>query len=149
MGSYTSFTLNRKWRRFRRNWRTWRIWFTNYFNRHVYGAWQKLGKMRWTFAAWIFIVLVAAWGLVGQIQTLGATSQANKPVVGGTYKEALQGEVKSVNPLFPENAATTDVISLVFSGLTKVDGKREIIADLAERWDISADRKTYTFLFAQ
>lgn len=145
MGSYTSFTLNRKWRRFRRNSRTWRIWFTNYFNRHVFGAWQKLGKMRWTFASWVFIVLVAGWGLISQIQTLGAASEANKPVSGGTYQEALQGEVKSVNPLFPENSATEDVISLVFSGLTKVDGKREIVADIAERWDVSADRKTYTF----
>ena len=145
MGSYTSFTLNRKWRRFRRSARTWRIWFANYFNRHVFGAWQKLGKMRWTFAAWIFIVLVSIWGLAGQIQTLGADVQANKPTQGETYSEALQGEVKSVNPLFPDNAATEDVASLVFSGLTKVNGKREIVADMSERWEVSADRKNYTF----
>lgn len=145
MSSYISFTLNRKWRRLRRNWRIWRIWFTNYLNRHVFGAWQKLGKMRWTFASWVFIVLVASWGTINQIQALNIPGEESKPVVGGSYRESLQGEVKSVNPLFPDNSATADVISLVFSGLTKVNGKREIVADIAERWEVSDDRKTYTF----
>lgn len=145
MGSYTSFTFNRKLRRIRRNLHTWRIWFANYLNRHVFGAWQKLGKMRWTFASWVFIVFVAVWGLVGQIQALGVDTNHSKPTEGGVYQEALQGEVKGVNPLFPENSATEDVESLVFSGLTKVNGKREVIADLAERWEVSPDRKIYTF----
>lgn len=144
MGSYASFTFNRKLRRFRRNTRIWRVWFGNYLNRHVFGAWQKLGKMRWTFASWLFIVLVAGWGLVGQIQDPGII-QKIEPVRGGIYREALQGEVKNVNPLFPENAATEDVISLVYSGLTRMNGRRELVADLAERWEVSDDRKTYTF----
>lgn len=144
MGSYTRFTLNRRLRRYRRNLRTRRAWLGNYLNRHFFGAWQKLGKMRRTFASWIFIILISGWGLVAQIQSMDALRQ-NQPQKGGVYKEAIQGEVKGVNPLFPENAATEDVISLVYSGLTKINGKRDIVADLAERWDVSEDRKVYTF----
>ena len=67
------------------------------------------------------------------------------PKYGGVYREAILGQVKSVNPLFADNSATEDVNSLVFSGLTKINGEREIVADLAKSWDISSDKKTYTF----
>ena len=145
MSSYTEFTLHRKFRRLRRRLKLWRAWTINYLNRHVFGAWQKLGSVRWTFLAWIFIVLISLWGLIWQLQTIGSSSKLEKPISGGLYREAILGQVKSVNPLFPDNSATADVTNLVFSGLTKVNGNREIAPDLAERWEISADRKNYTF----
>lgn len=145
MGSYHSFTVRRTARRYNRNLRLWRQWSANYVNRHLFGAWQKLGKMRWTFVAWLVIVFISAWGLISQIQALNTVSATSIAQDGGVYHEGLLGEVKSVNPLFPENAATNDVSSLVFSGLTKINGKRDIVPDLADHWDISADKKTYTF----
>jgi peptide/nickel transport system substrate-binding protein len=114
-------------------------------NRHVFGAWEKLGSVRWVFAAWIFIALVSLWGVTSQILSLSGSKAAEKPVKGGVYMEALLGQVKSVNPLFPENSATEDISSLVYSGLTKLNGEREVVADLSDKWDISADKKTYTF----
>lgn len=145
MSSYTKFTLNRTIRRWRRKFGLWQAWGVNYLNRHVFGAWEKLGSVRWTFAAWIFIVLVSLWGLTAQIMSLTGAKTAQKPTQGGIYREALLGQVKSVNPLFPDNSATEDVSSLVYSGLTKVNGEREIVPDLSERWEISNDKKTYTF----
>lgn len=144
MSSYTEFTLKRKFRSWGRKFRLWRTWLVNYLNRHLFGSWHKLGNVRWTFAAWIFIALVSLWGLSFQIFALNGAS-IEKPKRGGTYREALVGQVKSLNPLFPENNATESVVSLVYSGLTKVNGKREIVSDLAEKWDISEDRKSYTF----
>ncbi len=145
MSSYHSFTVRRNARRWNRNLKLWRSWSANYFNRHVFGAWQKLGKMRGTFVAWIVIIVISMWGLVSQLQSLNVTGATAVAQNGGIYREGLMGQVKSVNPLFPENSATNDVSSLVFSGLTKVNGNREIVADLALRWDISADKRTYTF----
>lgn len=145
MSSYTKFTMHRNVRRWRRQLSLWRIWLINYLNRHVFGAWDKLGSVRWVFAAWVFIVLVSLWGLTSQILSLSGSKAAEKPVKGGTYREALLGQVKSVNPLFPENSATEDVSSLVYSGLTKINGDREVVADISDRWDISDDKKTYTF----
>ena len=126
MSSYTGFTLKRKFRSWNRKFKLWRIWFINYLNRHLFGSWHKLGNVRWAFAAWIFIVLVSFWGLTAQIVSLDRVSTTDTPRTGGLYREAAVGQVKSLNPLFPENSATESVSSLVFSGLTKVNGKREI-----------------------
>ncbi len=145
MGSYSRFTLHRKFRRWRRDAKLWRSWSVNYLNRHIFGSWQKLGKFRWVFASWVFIVLISLWGLVAQIQGLGEINRISSPVKGGIYREAILGQVKSVNPLYPDNSATEDITSLVFSGLTKINGSRELVPDLAEKWEISADRKIYTF----
>jgi len=145
MSSYTGFTFHRKFRGLSRKSKLWRAWTINYLNRHVFGSWQKLGNFRWTLLAWIFIVLVSFWGIIWQLQGSGLSSQIKKPIRGGLYREAILGQAKSINPLFPESSASADVSSLVFSGLTKLNGRREIMPDLAERWDISADRKVYTF----
>lgn len=141
--------MHRKLRRYKRNLRLWRTWSAHYIDRHVFGAWQKLGKMRWTFVAWLTIVVVALWGTVAQIQNLDSVGKTVSAQRGGIYREGLLGQVKSVNPLFPSDSATNDVTSLIFSGLTKVNGKRELTADLAERWDVSADKKNLYILFAQ
>ncbi len=145
MSSYSGFTLHRKFRRWRRDAKLWRSWSVNYLNRHIFGSWQKLGSFRWVFASWVFIVLISLWGLVAQIQGLGEINRISGAVKGGIYREAILGQVKSVNPLYPDNSATEDIISLVFSGLTKINGNRELVPDLAEKWEISADRKIYTF----
>ncbi len=145
MSSYTKFTFKRKLRNWGRKLKLRRIWLANYLNRHLFGSWHKLGNVRWTFAAWVFIVFVSFWGLSSQILALNNSLALDKPKKGGTYHEAMLGEVKSLNPLFPENNASESVASLVFSGLTKVNGKREIVSDLAEKWDVSDDRKSYTF----
>ncbi|MDD3481035.1 MAG: peptide ABC transporter substrate-binding protein [Patescibacteria group bacterium] len=69
-----------------------------------------------------------------------------EPVAGGTYYGGLVGEINQLNPLFsPTNSAETSAVTLMFSGLTKhVDGRR-VEGDLAERWEVSKDEKTYTF----
>lgn len=145
MSSYLGFTFHRKLRRLARNIKLWRRWLSNYLNRHVFGSWQKLGKMKWTFASWILIVFVSLWGLIVQINSLGGIAQKEEPKSGGVYREALVGEVKGVNPLFPDNSASLDVSSIVFSGLTKLNGEREVVPDVAERWEVTPDRKNYTF----
>jgi len=73
-----------------------------------------------------------------------------KPAFGGIYTEGIQGEIKQLNPLYaPINNAETSVVSLVFSGLTKRTDGRQIEPDLAESWEVSEDKKTYTFRLRQ
>lgn len=145
MSSYTRFTLNRLARRWRRDIKLWRAWTTNYLNRHIFGSWHKLGKTRWLLASWLFIALISLWGLIAQINSLNLLAKQDSPQAGGVYREAILGQVKSINPLFADNSATEDINSLVFSGLTKINGNREVVADLAENWEVSNDKKTYTF----
>jgi len=45
------------------------------------------------------------------------------PVRGGRYTEAVVGGVPTaINPLLPETATDPNVTSLIFSGLSKLDG---------------------------
>ena len=145
MASYTTFRWHRSLRRLQRLIHTLRPWFRNYLNRHIFGAWQKLGTGRWMIVSWLGIVLIAGWALRNDITRLDAFYKTEVPQAGGVYREGLVGQVKIVNPILPENSASRDVSKLVFNGLTRVNAKREIEADLAQSWEIGADQKTYTF----
>ncbi len=75
-----------------------------------------------------------------------STTTVVVPDRGGTYVEGLAGRPAAINPLFSQyNQADADLVSLIFSGLTKINEKGEVIPDLAQRWEISEDGLTYTF----
>lgn len=67
-------------------------------------------------------------------------------IAGGTYTEGIVGEPKFINPLYNQTTdADRDISALVFSGLMKVDSNYQVVPDLAESYEISQDKKTYTF----
>lgn len=69
-----------------------------------------------------------------------------RPAPGGTYVESVGGYPQSLNPLLSYYSdADRDVVSLVFSGLTRLATNGEAEPDLATGWEISADGITYTF----
>jgi peptide/nickel transport system substrate-binding protein len=62
------------------------------------------------------------------------------------YVEAIVGSPARVNPLFaPLNDTDRDLTALVFSGLTRLGPRGEVLPDLAQSWEISEDGLTYTF----
>ncbi len=61
------------------------------------------------------------------------------------FSEAVVGQPALVNPLLASSQADRDLVSLVFSGLTRLDEYGQPIPDLAERWEVSGDGLTYTF----
>lgn len=77
---------------------------------------------------------------VANTRTTDVASEA-----GGTYTEGLAGRVRFVNPLLWETSAEHDLVSLVFSGLTRTDEHGRIVPDLAEDWTITDEGLTYTF----
>ena len=68
------------------------------------------------------------------------------PDSGGSYSEAVVGNPSYLNPILLQfNQVERDVSSLIFSGLTRLDENGTIVPDLAERWDVSAEGKSYLF----
>ena len=64
----------------------------------------------------------------------------------GIYTEGLVGQPQNIHPLFcQENQIDRDIASLVFEGLTRLDENGQIAPGLAQSWEISEDKKTYTF----
>lgn len=57
----------------------------------------------------------------------------------------LGGDVSTLNPILATDSPSSSVIGVVFSGLIRIDKDLNIIPDLAEKWKISKDGKTWTF----
>lgn len=63
---------------------------------------------------------------------------------GGTYAEAVQGPLDTLNPLFATTSAEESASELVFSRLLQYDRDGQINYDLADSMKVSDDQKTYT-----
>jgi peptide/nickel transport system substrate-binding protein len=78
--------------------------------------------------------------------------QATVPVPkkGGEYVEGISGQPIYINPLLSQTSeADADLAQLVFSGLLKYDLDGNLVNDLAESFEISEDKKIYTFKLKQ
>ncbi len=68
------------------------------------------------------------------------------PDRGGTLVEGVAGSPQYINPLLSQyNSVDEVLVRLVFSGLTRLDERGEVVADLAESWRVSEDGLTYDF----
>ncbi len=68
------------------------------------------------------------------------------PAAGGTYMEGLVGVPNYINPILASyNDVDRDLASLIFNGLLRVSSEGVLENDLAESFQISPDRKIYTF----
>ena len=67
------------------------------------------------------------------------------PVTGGEYTEGIVGQPLYINPILSvSNDADADLCQLIYSGLFKYNSSGEIENDLAESYEISEDKLTYT-----
>jgi peptide/nickel transport system substrate-binding protein len=86
------------------------------------------------------VVLAALWFTFGGSLTGSDGSGRDR------YVEAVIGAPSRVNPLFAHlNDSDRDLVSLVFSGLTRLSPDGQVLPDLAESWEISGDGRTVTF----
>jgi peptide/nickel transport system substrate-binding protein len=95
----------------------------------------------------VVIALVAVILLVaGMAYVAFSVTTVTVADFGGTYVEGVSGNPYAINPLLSHsNPVDRDLAALIFSGLTRTNEKGEIVADLAENWEISQDGTVYTF----
>lgn len=74
----------------------------------------------------------------------GCSNNGQKPNIQD-INIALQHEPYKLDPYYAETRAERQVFQSIFDKLVNVDEKGNIIAELADAWDISADGKVYTF----
>lgn len=72
--------------------------------------------------------------------------EAGAPAVkaGGEFR-LLGAEPPTLDPALSGDATSAEYIVEIFSGLVTLNPKLEVVPDIAERWEISPDGKTYTF----
>lgn len=110
----------------------------------LFYVWQILSQKEKITIMALFVVIIATsltWTITSYIK-----NTMPGPGFGGTYHEAILGEPRYINPIIAQtNDVDRDLSQLIFSGLMKYDVKGNLQADLAEKYEISEDGRTYTF----
>ena len=78
------------------------------------------------------------------VAALAVPSPAAEPKRGGTLVVAGGAGLRHLNPAV-QSGAQTGLGAQLFAGLVRVDDKFEPHPYLAERWEISEDKRSYTF----
>ena len=100
------------------------------------------------YIRWQILLILLGVVLVGILLTYLAINYTTvlRPGHGGTYVEGIAGSPHYLNPLLSGyNDADRDICALVFSGLTRLNGRGEAEPDLARGWDVTLDGLSYTF----
>lgn len=79
-------------------------------------------------------------GSSGEAQTLGSSAGGS----AGVFRRLWQ-EPPTLDPHEAGDTTSAGIIVEVFSGLVTLNTSLQVAPDLAERWDVSEDGKTYTF----
>lgn len=76
------------------------------------------------------------------------SSRANDSVYGGSVVVAVSSDPGGLNPAITTQGGVQLICGSIFSGLVAQDFNLNPIPDLAERWEVSPDGRTYTFHLA-
>ena len=93
------------------------------------------------FLVILFISSAITWGTLFYLSKTKAI-----PAYGGEYIEGVVGQPTYINPLLSQsNDVDGDLSQIIYNGLLEYDGQGNLRPDLAENYDISDDKTTYTF----
>ncbi len=98
----------------------------------------------------VLAVLVAGVVLAGFEPSKPGETPAPSPAASSAlvvpYREGVLGQPDSVSPLTARNRAARDLVALAFSGLVRPGPADTWVPDLAERWTVDAEGRTWTFV---
>lgn len=97
---------------------------------------------------WSILLLLV--GIVWYGAVFAGAHRSEVAAVGGRYTEAVVGTPQRINPLFASlNDVDRDLSQLIYTGLMRYNEDQQLEPDLAERYELSEDKKTYTFYLRQ
>lgn len=82
--------------------------------------------------------------LIGVFIVLDQSYSITRPAHGGSLHEGIIGRPLKLNPLTAVSDADRDLVSLLYAGIVRSDGKGNYIPELAESLTISDDGLSYT-----
>ncbi len=82
------------------------------------------------------------------LTSIAASGQADAPRYGGGVVVAVSADPGGLNPAVTTQGGVHLICGSIFSGLVAHDFNLNPVPDLAERWEVSPDGKTYTFHLA-
>jgi ABC-type transport system substrate-binding protein len=106
--------------------------------------------MRWIRSA----LSIAALALAGCDSSLppptpAAHGEGAEPRRGGTLTTASFGDIRTLDPAAVGDGIVPQILELMFAGLVDYAPDGKIVPDLAEKWDVLDDGRTYRFTLRQ
>src|SRR5687767_7011772 len=74
---------------------------------------------------------------------------ATEPRRGGILKVATFGDIRAVDPANIADGLAPQVVQATFAGLVDYDAKANIVPDIAERWVVDDEGKTFRFFLRE
>src|SRR3989344_5780289 len=99
-------------------------------------------KERIIFSALVIILVLST---ISILESINKHFMVSVPAYGGSISEGVIGTPRFVNPVLAFSDADQDLVSLIYSGLMRKSPDGNLIADLAEKYDMSKDGLNYTF----
>ncbi len=93
----------------------------------------------------LFLSVAIIGAILFWIGALYVAATEPVPDRGGQYTEGIVGQPQYINPLLsPANMADSDLVQVLYSGLFGYDENGRVVPQLAEKYALSEDGKTYT-----
>ncbi|MFO0739869.1 MAG: ABC transporter substrate-binding protein [Labilithrix sp.] len=77
------------------------------------------------------------------------TGRSPAPKRGGIVDLATFGDIRAVDPANVADGLAPQILEQMFAGLVDYDLEGKLVPDLAERWEVSDDGKTYRFFLRE
>lgn len=98
---------------------------------------------RWVVFSMLAGLLIPLAGCGGQ-PTPPPAPPPSGPVIGGIYRRAFSDTFLTLDPAQVADSYSHEVCRQMFDSLIDFDDEGKVVPGIAERWEISADRLTYT-----
>ena len=92
----------------------------------------------------VVLLLVGATAMASSTAAWAGGKKDGKPD-GGSLSYGEYGRPATLDPVTGNEMISLRLTELIFNGLVGINEKQEIVPELAEKWDCSADGRTYTF----
>jgi len=92
----------------------------------------------------VVLLLIVATIVAASMTAAAGRKKDNKPD-GGSLSYGEYGRPATLDPITSNEMISLRITELIFNGLVGINEKQEIVPEVAERWDCSADGRTYTF----
>jgi len=92
----------------------------------------------------VVLLLIVAMAMASSTANGAGQKKDNRPD-GGSLNYGEYGRPATLDPVTSNEMISLRLTELIFNGLVGINEKQEIVPELAEKWDCSADGRTYTF----
>ena len=106
----------------------------------------SFSKSKKEWGLFLFLVGILFLSTILILQKINLSFMIKIPGSGGEIVEGIIGTPRFANPILSPAGADKDLTTLIYSGLMKKNSDNKLETDLAEKYTISEDGLSYTFI---